>query len=701
MLKDIQFELDIVKASSTVKSGDRVICGYASTFDVDTDEVQITRTALEKAKDNLLKYSTVLFNHDTDRPIGKIVETSVDDIGLFIKMILSKTEDEIWSKVKEGIISKFSIKGRAANPVRTEGSGSSHLTQINEIELFEVSLVTVPGNVEAQTICHYIVKSLKKSQKKSQESSNNIMLIKKLNELLKKKDGNLRKDISNFLEEVEKQKEEKEDLYLKLQVIAGKLNSEDKEVIENIIDLLKKKDEDDDSQKSFDFADESEDRPVYQLSSESDMVLEEGSSSKFKKQILKLGNWFHWDADKGVLKITDETIDNIIKNFKKKLIENVYVPLTHTKDPSKNVGEIIKLKKTDEGLDAVIEIKDKSIAEKIKKGLIKCISASLDSNYRVKKTNKFAGPTLLHAALVSEPYIKGMGSFVQMSEEYADRQIIQLEDEEPNFNSLYKSFEENMKKIKGIMLTEDKVNEIFFDLQKKKVEITKKEGDSCTTESDEKGKLVDVDGTLVCKVFTKKENDDIARNAYTDCVGKQMKEGKTMAEAAKTCKVKIKKELGYDVPEEEPEVKSGNSSGEVLNKNKTSGEVDLADAEKAYEKYLEAGKIVPAQKEAFMKLYQSGKVLELSDNKVDTTQLLELFMKGQPKIVSLNEENGTQGNEPVTETGKGGDNEDPMPEDVKTLYGKMGLSDEGAEESWRYAVKMKKLETEENESTIF
>jgi hypothetical protein len=694
MTKDIKFELDIVKALSTVKSGDRVVCGYASTFDVDTDDMQITRTALEKAKNDLLKYSTVLFNHDMNRPIGKVVETSVDDIGLFVKIVLSKTEEEIWKKLKEGIISKFSIKGRVTSPEVAQ-PGSSQLTQVNDIELFEVSLATVPANVEAQTICYYIAKSLKESQ----ESSKNSMLIEKLNELLGKEDVSLREGIANIVKDIEKQENDIEDLAVKLQIISGKLGSEDKVIVENAIALLKKKKEtpecscSEQTDKIFDFSDESDVRPVFQLSSKNETKAEENETNKFRKQILKIGKWFHWDADGGILNITDETIDNIIKNFKKKVIENVFVPLTHTNDPSKNAGEIVTLEKTAEGLDAVIEIKDESIAEKIKKGLIKCVSASLDPNYRNKKTNTFAGPTLLHAALVSEPYIKGMGSFIPLAEEFANRPIIQLEDEKPNFNGLYKSIEETMKNIQDKIITEDRVNEIFVELQLKKSAPVA--GDECTMDSGEKGTMKDENGTLVCKALTNAELDVIAKNAYTSCIGTEMKAGKTMAEAAKTCKEKVKKDLNMDILEEDPE-KSGDGSDKNPVEINASEEVDLADAEKAYEKYLSTGKIIPAQKEAFMQLYRSRKVLELGDKKVEFTELFEQFMKGQPKIVNF-DENGTQGGEQDNKK----DNEDNMPDDVKTFFGKMGLSDEGVKESWKYAQELKKQEEDEKKSTLF
>ena len=766
MLKDIQFELEIVKASSTVNSGDRIVCGYASTYDVDSDDMQITRTALEKAKDDLLKYSTVLFNHDSNRPIGKVVETSTDDIGLFVKIVLSKTEDDVWNKITEGIINKFSIKGRASMPCV---SGHSELMQVNDIELFEVSLVSVPANVEAQTICYYIAKSLNDTQESSNKKD---MLKEKLNELLTKEDAVLREGIKSIISDIDKGYKDIEDLVMKLQVVSGKLLNEDKDTVEKIVSILKDSngeyyyfekpcDEDetkalndeeidglvekleksisnvsdendknainetieflkkkktavvnDDTltKKSFNFSDESDERPVFQLRSNDIIREEEGSVNRFRKQILKFGKWYHWCADGGILNINNKTIDSLVKNFNEKTIENVSVPLTHTDDPSKNTGEIVSLEKTKDGLDAVIEIKDENIAEKIRKGLIKCISASFDPNYKVKKTNAFVGPTLLHAALVAEPYIKGMGSFIPLADEFANRQIIQLEDEEPNLDSLYKSINETMDEIKKNMITEDKVTELFYDLAKKK--LTPAEGDNCTTDSGEKGKMTMDGDKLVCKALSKSELDGIAKSAYKDCVAEEIKGGKTAEEAMKVCKVKVKKDFDLEVSEEEPEIKTteeaskeestevkpGDGSEETPIIQNTSVDVDLADVEKTYEKYLKEGKIVPSQKEAFVKLCQAQKVYELSENKVELTKSFEQFMNGLPKIVNF-DENGSQGGDPVkTEEAKIA--EGAMPEEVKNFFGKMGLTDEGANESWKFAQDLKK-EEEENKSTLF
>lgn len=766
VIKDIQFELDIVKSSTTVKTGDRIVCGYASTFDVDTDNMQITRTALEKAKNDLLQYSTVLFNHDTSRPIGKTIETFVDDIGLFVKIVLSKTEDEIWKKIKEGIINKFSIRGRVAS-AESSVVDPSQLRQVNDIELFEVSLVSVPANKEAQTICHYIAKSLAMGDE-TQEDSKEKMLVEKLNELLKKDEAGLREGVTEILKEFEEVSKAEDDLVTKLQVIAGKLIAEDKQVLDDVIEILKKKknyyDESRSNQKTskdFDLADESETRPVFQISTEvEEMKLEEGSPNRFRKQILKYGKWYHWDADGGVLNVTDEVVENIIKNFKKGVIEHVFVPLTHTNDPSKNTGEIIELVKTAEGLDAIIEVKDEAIADKIAKGLIKCVSASLDPNYRIKKTNKFAGATLLHAALVSEPYIKGMGSFVALTEEFSGRNVIQLEDTEPSFleimkalkNSLEESIDEKtnankemfaeefakikvefgkqneLEKIEEIK-EENKEIEIPEDVEKTKyqdcmgremkagktmdeavkickVEAAKtiekqaepKEGDPCVTDKKKKGKYAKEGDALICKALSDDEIKDLEKSKFQDCMSREMKAGKSMADAAKMCKGEATKEVEKMFPEatsgEQPEDKSGDPTPQI----------DLAEVERVYEGYLKAGKIVPAQKDAFIKLMTSGKTVELGDNQVDVSELLKAFMESQTSSINFDEsgapldegKDGTDGKKIV----EGADLSD-VPTDAKEFFGKMGISSpEAIKKSWTNLQELKK-EKDDEKSGLF
>jgi len=164
-MKNIFFELEVLKTSKIVRKGEHVVVGYAMTSDLDSDDTIITTEAIELAKDDLLKYSTVLFNHDTERPIGKVVSAKVDKKGLLVEVVISKEEEEIWNKIKEGIINKFSIKGRASDFDEVDGRNGEKIVKIDKIELYEVSLVSVPANAEAKTISWYVAKSLKNMSK--------------------------------------------------------------------------------------------------------------------------------------------------------------------------------------------------------------------------------------------------------------------------------------------------------------------------------------------------------------------------------------------------------------------------------------------------------------------------------------------------------------------------------------------------------
>ncbi len=708
-MKDFSFELDIIRSKSLIKKGDQVIVGYATTYDVKSDNLQITREALDDAKDFYLKYSTVLFNHDSNRPIGRIVESAVDDVGLLIKMVLSKEEDEIWAKVQDGTINKFSIQGRiiASRPVE----GQEGITQITKIELFEAGLVSVPGDPDAITISSWIARALNNSSVSKDKQMNE--LLEKLKEIKNRIDDDDKQELGLIIEEFES----RFDVISKLRILAGKVEGDEREALELAISLIKKQDKkpkaDEDAFKSesmeketeYTLTDESDERPIFQLSSNDDAIEKEDETNTFRKTLLKKGKWYHWASDNGVLNVTEETIDNIIKNFKKKVIENVFVPLTHTDDPSKNTGDVIKLEKTEEGLDAVIEVKDESIAEKINKGLIKGISACVDLNYRVKKTNKFAGPTLLHAALVTEPYIKGLGNFTALSEleEFKDRTLILLEDEQPNFYSVLKMIKETLNTIKDKAVTEDKMLELFANI-KEGIDIVKEDkhkvGESCKTGDGKPGKYVDDDGKLVCEPMTKEQLDEEnnminekknKKEEYDSCLETEIKGGKKMSEAVAICKTKYN--LEDTSLEDESEEKSDSESEETSKDTKET--VDLSDVEKSYEELLGQGKIVPAQKDSFMKLFASLKTVDLGDSKVGLAKMLADFMKVQPKIVSFDEK-GTQEQTDSQET-----TEDDVPTDVRTMYQKMGLSDDQIKESWKVAKELKKEEDTDKESTIF
>lgn len=132
----------------------------------------------------------------------------------------------------------------------------------------------------------------------------------------------------------------------------------------------------------------------------------------YRVQALPFGTWVHpGDTDRRL--IVDRTVvGSIVKNFNDRVLDTVPVPWTHTDDPKENTGNVVAAMETADGLDLVL---DTPLAtEKIDQGLVGGVSLSIDFNYMDKKSGKDLGPTMLHAALVSNPYIKGMRKFTKL-----------------------------------------------------------------------------------------------------------------------------------------------------------------------------------------------------------------------------------------------------------------------------------------------
>ncbi len=205
--------------------GQWIVEGYATTADLDVDDGYITEEALRGAENDLLKYSTLLYNHDRNVELGKVLETKSipEERALWIKAMISKTASDVWQRIKEGVLNKFSINGRALEWSETKIKGLDKLvTMIKSLSLFEVSLVTVPADASARTLAWYVERSIKNYNSKEDIS-------------MKEK-----KDVSRETKEVGRDKERVEGL---ISSIEDALNVEDTEVqaqaMRSVLDFLK------------------------------------------------------------------------------------------------------------------------------------------------------------------------------------------------------------------------------------------------------------------------------------------------------------------------------------------------------------------------------------------------------------------------------------------------------------------------------
>ncbi len=164
------FPVDILKR--TEEQGEFHVVGYAATTDFDLQGDVISEEALRGAADDLVKNSTVLLNHDLKRPIGKVTKAQFDKNGLLIDALISKTEQEIIQKIKEGILNKFSVRGQVLERERKFMPELNRVVNfITKVSLIEVSLVSIPANPEARAIGWYVSKALEETDRKLQGTS--------------------------------------------------------------------------------------------------------------------------------------------------------------------------------------------------------------------------------------------------------------------------------------------------------------------------------------------------------------------------------------------------------------------------------------------------------------------------------------------------------------------------------------------------
>jgi len=85
------------------------------------------------------------YQHDIYNPIGKIQDIKEDGRGLWLKVKISDAENDIKTKIREGILKEMSIGYSVMDAKRGEQEGED-VNFLTEIKLYEVSLVTIAAN---------------------------------------------------------------------------------------------------------------------------------------------------------------------------------------------------------------------------------------------------------------------------------------------------------------------------------------------------------------------------------------------------------------------------------------------------------------------------------------------------------------------------------------------------------------------------
>tara|TARA_B110000483_G_scaffold57008_1_gene71330 strand:+ start:19843 stop:20535 length:693 start_codon:yes stop_codon:yes gene_type:complete len=122
-----------------------IVKGYASVFgNIDSDGDIIRKGAYQKTiKENgyRVKY---LYQHDMDKPLGKMVHLEEDGKGLIFEAKIPKTQlgKDVIELMKAGVITENSV---GILPIQKQINENGY-REINEVKLFEVSAVTLAAN---------------------------------------------------------------------------------------------------------------------------------------------------------------------------------------------------------------------------------------------------------------------------------------------------------------------------------------------------------------------------------------------------------------------------------------------------------------------------------------------------------------------------------------------------------------------------
>lgn len=134
------------------------VSGYASrmflngdyVIDADNENINTFGFDLKRLKNGTLP---LLFNHQQDKPVGKILEATYDKEGLLIKAKLFKYPGDeltnfVYHSVKNEVITAFSV-GILVKDFDVISQDNEDYLQLSQSEVIEISLVAVPSNPEA------------------------------------------------------------------------------------------------------------------------------------------------------------------------------------------------------------------------------------------------------------------------------------------------------------------------------------------------------------------------------------------------------------------------------------------------------------------------------------------------------------------------------------------------------------------------
>ena len=145
-------------AVRSVDAAARTVTAYASTGNMDRHGTIIEPGAFKATMPEFMRNPVVQAAHvpwyeSGDPPvIGKVVNWSIDTVGLLVTIEFAQTRiaEEYWQLYLHGFMRALSVGFRAvAREMRPRPDGSGEFEVFTEVELLEISAVSVPSNRES------------------------------------------------------------------------------------------------------------------------------------------------------------------------------------------------------------------------------------------------------------------------------------------------------------------------------------------------------------------------------------------------------------------------------------------------------------------------------------------------------------------------------------------------------------------------
>jgi HK97 family phage prohead protease len=165
-MKKLEFRTLEIKSMNEAENGEMFIEGYGAYFgNVDGVKDIIEKGAFSKTLSENKGRIAFCWQHEIDEPIGKIETIEEDDLGLKLKVRISDSENEIKTKIREGILKELSVGFQTMISTYDE---TTDIRTIKEVKLWEVSLVTIAANELA------VITSIKSVEEKQEQLEKSI-----------------------------------------------------------------------------------------------------------------------------------------------------------------------------------------------------------------------------------------------------------------------------------------------------------------------------------------------------------------------------------------------------------------------------------------------------------------------------------------------------------------------------------------------